>query len=36
MTLRALDREWEAGFGPHEIKTFHLADEIREVDLLEW
>jgi alpha-mannosidase len=36
VTLRALDREWQAGFGPHEIKTFHLADEIREVDLLEW
>ncbi|HEY6054843.1 MAG TPA: hypothetical protein VIU86_12970, partial [Gaiellaceae bacterium] len=36
-TLRALGREWEADFGPNEIKTFHLGDDgVREVNLLEW
>ena len=35
-TLRLLDREWEADFASHEIKTFHLGDEVREVNLLEW
>jgi alpha-mannosidase len=35
-TLRALGREIPAELGPHEIKTFHLGDEVREVDLLEW
>ena len=35
-TLRVLDREIEADFGPHEIKTFHLGEGVREVDLLEW
>jgi alpha-mannosidase len=35
--LRALGREWEADFGAHEIKTFHLDDDgVREVNLLEW
>jgi alpha-mannosidase len=36
VTIRVLDRELEAEFGPHEIKTFHLGDEIREVNQLEW
>jgi alpha-mannosidase len=34
--LRVLDREIQAAFGPHEIKTFHLRDDVREVNLLEW
>ena len=37
VTLRVLDRELEADFGPHEIKTLHLSDDgVREVNLLEW
>jgi alpha-mannosidase len=35
-TLRVLDHEIEADFTPHEIKTFHLGDDVREVNLLEW
>jgi alpha-mannosidase len=35
-TIRVLDRELEADFGPHEIKTFHLGEGIHEVNLLEW
>jgi len=31
-----LGRTVEAEFGPHEIKTFHLGEGIREVSLLEW
>ncbi|HET7045645.1 MAG TPA: glycoside hydrolase family 38 C-terminal domain-containing protein [Gaiellaceae bacterium] len=36
VTLRVLGREIAADFGPHEIKTFHLGAEVREVNLLEW
>ncbi len=36
VTLRVLGREIEADFGPHELKTFHLAAGVREVDLTEW
>lgn len=35
-TIRVLDRELETAFGPHEIKTFHLGERIREVNQLEW
>jgi alpha-mannosidase len=35
-TVRVLERELEADFGPHEIKTFHVGAEIRDVNLLEW
>jgi len=35
-TLRVLDHVVEADFGAHEIKTFHLGDSVREVNLLEW
>jgi alpha-mannosidase len=36
--LEVLEREWEADFGAHEIKTFLLprAGGVHEVDLLEW
>ncbi len=38
VTLRVLDRELRAEFGPNEIKTFHLGESgrVREVNLLEW
>ena len=37
-SLAVLAREWEADFGPYEIKTFLLPDRggVHEVDLLEW
>lgn len=35
-TLHVLGHVVEADFGAHEIKTFHLGDTVREVNLLEW
>ena len=34
--IRVLDTQIEADFGPNQIKTFHLGDRVREVNLLEW
>jgi alpha-mannosidase len=34
--IRVLDHELEADFGANEIKTFHLGETVREVNLLEW
>jgi alpha-mannosidase len=35
-TLQVLGRTIEAEFGAHELKTFVVGDDVREVDLLEW
>jgi alpha-mannosidase len=34
--LQVLGRTIEAEFGAHELKTFVVGDDVREVDLLEW
>lgn len=36
VVLRVLGAEVAAEFGPNEIKTFHIGEELREVNLLEW
>jgi alpha-mannosidase len=34
--VRVLDHAFEARLAAHEIKTFHLGETVREVNLLEW